>query len=205
MRRCHLSVVVLLLVAYLLVQNAECRNNRTKGHLLVDGIDVEKLSEKEVYGLLNAEDEKFMGQLDVWIGKQTLKERHRIRRFGALSRVALTAARALFKSLGKSTPRISTSGGRITKQYFKKGDFNLAKTDFGAFKPTDVKHIMKKDGFEVYTGRILDGRYQLTVRSSSTYGRIMKDGKVVEPGKPTLEIRPNVGERILRKFRYDEY
>lgn len=60
-------------------------------------------------------------------------------------------------------------------------------------------------GFEVYTGRILDGRYQLTVRSSSTYGRIMKDGKVVEPGKPTLEIRPNVGEHILRKFRYDEY
>lgn len=29
----------------------------------MDGIDVEKLSDEEVYQLLNAEDEKFIGQL----------------------------------------------------------------------------------------------------------------------------------------------
>lgn len=80
---------------------------------------------------------------DVWIGKQTLKERHRIKR--ASARVALNAARALFKTFGRRTPRISTSGARITKQYFKKGDFNLAKQDFESFQPTDVKHVSKKD------------------------------------------------------------
>lgn len=36
---------------------------RTEGHFLVDGIDVEKLSDDEVRDLLGAEDVKFTGQL----------------------------------------------------------------------------------------------------------------------------------------------
>lgn len=36
---------------------------RTQEHVLVDGIDVEKLSDAEVYDLLNAEDVKFTGEL----------------------------------------------------------------------------------------------------------------------------------------------
>lgn len=36
---------------------------RTEGHFLVDGIDVEKLSDDEVRDLLDAEDVKFTGQL----------------------------------------------------------------------------------------------------------------------------------------------
>lgn len=36
---------------------------RTQEHVIVDGIDVEKLSDAEVYDLLNAEDVKFTGEL----------------------------------------------------------------------------------------------------------------------------------------------
>lgn len=36
---------------------------RTQEHPFVDGIDVDKLSEGELYGFLDAEDEKFIGQL----------------------------------------------------------------------------------------------------------------------------------------------
>lgn len=83
--------------------------------------------------------------LDVWIGKQTLKERHRIKRFAALAKVVLKAARALFKSFRPIAPRITKSGGKITKQYFRKGDFTSAKRDFETFMPSNVKHVIKKD------------------------------------------------------------
>lgn len=80
--------------------------------------------------------------LDKWIGKQTLKERHRIKRVdpvlaAAGARVAWTAGRALFRSLA-SAPRITTSSGKLTKQYFKRGGFESAKRDFHRFKPTKV-------------------------------------------------------------------
>lgn len=41
--------------------------------------------------------------LDIWIGKQTLKDRHRVKRVAPIvARVAWAAGRALFRSLAKS-------------------------------------------------------------------------------------------------------
>lgn len=54
------------------------------------------------------------------------------------ARVAWTAGRALFRSLAKSAPRITTSSGKLTKQYIKRGGFESAKRDFHRFKPTKV-------------------------------------------------------------------
>lgn len=42
----------------------------------MDGIDVEKLSDGEVYDLLNAEDEKFIGQLGSSTNKQKISIRN---------------------------------------------------------------------------------------------------------------------------------
>uniref|UniRef100_K1QNE2 Uncharacterized protein n=1 Tax=Magallana gigas TaxID=29159 RepID=K1QNE2_MAGGI len=139
MKKGRISAAVLLLVAYLLVQYAECKNNGTEGHFLVDGIDVEKLSDDEVRDLLDAEDVKFTGQLDIWIGKQSLKERHRIKRVAPIvARVAWMAGRALYRSLSHKVPHITRSGGRMTKQYFKNGGYWSARRDFNRFKPTGV-------------------------------------------------------------------
>lgn len=204
MRR-GLPVSVILLVVYVLVQNAECENNRTLEHVLVDGIDVEKLSDAEVYDLLNAEDVKFTGELDIWIGKQTLKDRHRVKRVAPIvARVAWAAGRALFRSLAKSTPRITRSGGKLTKQFFKKGGFETAKRDFHRFKPANVKQFTGKNGQQGYTGKILDGKYQLTARKTSTHGKVTNNGNVVQNGRPTLEIRSNTGGKVVRKVRYDQ-
>lgn len=80
--------------------------------------------------------------LDIWIGKQTLKDRHRVKRVAPIvARVAWAAGRALFRSLAKSTPRITRSGGKLTKQFFKKGGFETAKRDFHRFKPANVKQF----------------------------------------------------------------
>lgn len=78
------------------------------GHLFVEGIDVDKLTDGELYGLLDAEDEKFIGQLDIWIGKQVLKERKRIKRVppvvvAVATRIAWVAGRKIMKSLIKNT------------------------------------------------------------------------------------------------------
>lgn len=84
--------------------------------------------------------------LDIWIGKQTLKDRHRVKRVAPIiARVAWAAGRALFRSLAKSTPRITRSGGKLTKQFFKKGGFETAKRDFHRFKPANVKQFTGKN------------------------------------------------------------
>eukprot|EP00105_Crassostrea_gigas_P020423 XP_011439202.2 PREDICTED: uncharacterized protein LOC105336541 [Crassostrea gigas] len=192
MKKGRISAAVLLLVAYLLVQYAECKNNGTEGHFLVDGIDVEKLSDDEVRDLLDAEDVKFTGQLDIWIGKQSLKERHRIKRVAPIvARVAWMAGRALYRSLSHKVPHITRSGGRMTKQYFKNGGYWSARRDFNRFKPTGVTQFRGRTGQKGYTGKILDGKYQLTVRKKSSFGR------------PTLEIRSNTGGKVVRKVRYE--
>lgn len=132
-----------------MVQNAECKNNRTQGHLFVEGIDVDKLTDGELYGLLDAEDEKFIGQLDIWIGKQVLKERKRIKRVppvvvAVATRIAWVAGRKIMKSLIKNTiPLIKKNSGKITKIYFKRGGYRSAKKDFKRFKPTNVGKIEK--------------------------------------------------------------
>lgn len=72
--------------------------------------------------------------LDKWIGKQTLKERHRIKRVdpvlaAAGARVAWTAGRALFRSLA-SAPRITTSSGKLTKTVLQKRGIRVSEKRF---------------------------------------------------------------------------
>lgn len=188
MIRSLLSITALLLFACLFLQNANCKKNGIHRQLMIDGIDAEKLNAEDIFGLLTAEDEKFIGQLDIWTGKQILKKRHRIKRY---ARFLWIAARQLFKSL-KTARRFSKNGGKITKQYFKKGGFKEAYEDFKSFKPTNIKEFRGKNGQHGYTGKILDGKYQITVRKNSS------------SGEPTLEFRSNTGGNIIRKVRYQE-
>lgn len=75
-----------------------------------------------------------------------MKDRHRVKRVAPIvARVAWAAGRALFRSLAKSTPRITRSGGKLTKQFFKKGGFETAKRDFHRFKPANVKQFTGKN------------------------------------------------------------
>lgn len=191
MIRSLLSITALLLFACLFLQNADCKKNGIHKQLMIDGIDAEKLNAEDIFGLLTAEDEKFIGQLDIWTGKQILKKRHRIKRS---ARVLWIAARELFKSL-KTARRFSKNGGDITKQYYKKGGFKEAYEDFKSFEPTNIKEFWGKNGQHGYTGKILDGKYHITVREKST------------SGEPTLEFRPKRRKNItsiIRKVRYQE-
>lgn len=75
-----------------------------------------------------------------------MKDRHRVKRVAPIvARVAWAAGRALFRSLAKSTPRITRSSGKLTKQFFKKGGFETAKRDFHRFKPANVKQFTGKN------------------------------------------------------------
>lgn len=87
--------------------------------------------------------------LDIWIGKQVLKERKRIKRIppvvvAVATRVAWVAGRKIMKSLIKNTiPLIKKNSGKITKIYFKRGGYRSAKKDFKRLKPTNVGKIKK--------------------------------------------------------------
>lgn len=60
------------------------------------------------------------------------------------TRVAWVAGRRIMKSLIKNTiPLIKKSSGKITKIYFKRGGYKLARSDFKKFRPTGVKKIKK--------------------------------------------------------------
>lgn len=82
---------------------------------------------------------------DIWIGKQILKERHRIRRIiPYIARAVWVVGNKLMKSFIKNTlPRVSKGKTTITKQYFKHGGYGSAKRDFLRFKPTNVKQFIK--------------------------------------------------------------
>lgn len=82
---------------------------------------------------------------DIWIGKQILKERHRIRRIApGVVKAVMVAGKQLMKSLIKNTaPRITKNGAKLTKQYFKKGGYRSAKKDFLRFKPSHVQSLGK--------------------------------------------------------------
>lgn len=82
--------------------------------------------------------------LDIWTGKQILKERHRVKRVAPIvPAVAWTAGRILMRSLIKTAPHITRSSGKITRQYFKNGGFGTALRDFNRFKPTHVKEFVR--------------------------------------------------------------
>lgn len=78
--------------------------------------------------------------LDIWIGKQVLKERKRIKRVppvvvAVATRIAWVAGRKIMKSLIKNTiPLIKKNSGKITKIYFKRGGYRSAKKDFKRLK-----------------------------------------------------------------------
>ncbi|XP_056017288.1 uncharacterized protein LOC125671377 [Ostrea edulis] len=167
MKRDLLSTLATVLTVLTLIQATECKST-SKQHeilvdlnrdgegkekpLLVDGVDVNKVSDEDLIGLLDADDEKFTGELDIWIGKQTLREKQRKKRIIPLivavagRRLAWGAARYLLKSLIKHTlPVIKKSGGKITKIYFKRGGYRSAKKDFKRFKPTNIKPITGKN------------------------------------------------------------
>lgn len=65
-----------------------------------------------------------------------------------------------------------------------------------------VNHLNLKDK-KGYTGKILDGNFQITVRDTSSYFRKMENGKIIRNGRPTLEIRSKSGGNIVRKFRHE--
>ncbi|XP_078320922.1 uncharacterized protein LOC144621478 [Crassostrea virginica] len=188
-----LACAISILTIYTIVGNGECKLDRAlsneTGHLFIDGIDVSHLSEKELNGLLEAEDEKFMDSLSIWIGKQTLREKQRLKRAPrGPAGLAWSAARSLFKSLFSTKPKITKSGNRITKHFSKPGDYETAVKDFELFKPADIR-IIDKNGQEGFYGDLLDGKYTLTVRKTSSNGQ------------PTLQLIPRNGI-VFRKLRY---
>lgn len=65
-----------------------------------------------------------------------------------------------------------------------------------------VNHLNLK-GKKGYTGKILDGNFQITVRDTSSYFRKMENGKIIRNGRPTLEFRSKSGGNIVRKFRHE--
>lgn len=56
------SPLVIILCYYMILTIRRSESAKPK-HLVVDGIDVNRLSTQELYGLLDAEDEKFTGNL----------------------------------------------------------------------------------------------------------------------------------------------
>ncbi|XP_078321482.1 uncharacterized protein LOC144621689 [Crassostrea virginica] len=102
--------------------------------------------------------------------------------------LAWSAARSLFKSLFSTKPKITQSGNRITKHFSKPGDYVTAVKDFELFKPADIQ-IINKNGQEGFYGDILDEKYTLTVRKTSSNGQ------------PTLQLTPKKGD-VCRKLRY---
>ncbi|XP_062584449.1 uncharacterized protein LOC134246153 [Saccostrea cucullata] len=204
--------VFVCLTALFLINNAHCNQKRIRREnqtqLLVDGVDINNISDEDLNGLFNAEDEKLTGELDIWIGKQTLREKQRLRRIPPVivavgTRVVWTAGRHIMKTLIRNTLPKTSKDLRL-RQYFKRGGYKSAQGDFWRFKPMNIKRFTGKDGQEGITGKILDGKYTLTVRRTSSYSRIKNGGKVFRQGRPTLELRSNTGGKLVRKVRYED-
>lgn len=70
---------------------------------------------------------------------------------------------------------------RITKQYFRRGDFQVALQDFRNLNPDHARQVTGVG----FTGTI-QNMYRLTVKQNSSFG------------KPTFEIRP-MNRRVRRK------
>lgn len=70
---------------------------------------------------------------------------------------------------------------RITKQYFKRGDFQIALADFRSLNP---EHARQVPGVG-FTGT-MNNMYRLTVKQNSSFG------------KPTFEIRP-MNKKVRKK------
>lgn len=50
---------------------------------------------------------------------------------------------------------------------------------------------------------MLGGKYQITVRKTSSHFRKKIKGETIRPGRPTLEIRSKTGGKVIRKLRYE--
>jgi len=70
---------------------------------------------------------------------------------------------------------------RITKQYFRRGNFQVALADFRNLQPENARQVPGLG----YTGTI-NNMYRLTVKQTSSFG------------KPTFEIRP-MNKRVRKK------
>ncbi|XP_041373492.1 uncharacterized protein LOC121386606 [Gigantopelta aegis] len=129
-----------------------------------------------------------MGEIDLWSGKRSLAPNsQRPKRFWSIvARGAWTAGRALFRS--STLTKISRGAkNRLTKQYFRRGNFRTALRDYKRMNIQGSRRFTERNGVRGYTGRM--GNHKVTVRNSSTNG------------KPTLDIRSKNGKTV-RKFRY---
>lgn len=70
---------------------------------------------------------------------------------------------------------------RITKQYFRRGDFQVALGDFRSLRPEHARQVLGVG----FTGTVRN-MYRLTVKENSSFG------------KPTLEVRP-MNKRVRKK------
>ncbi|XP_041375766.1 uncharacterized protein LOC121388481 [Gigantopelta aegis] len=159
---------------------------------LYDGIDLSTLTNQELEQLANAEDEIFVGELDVWGLKRSLvhKSQRRKRWIGLAFRAALTVGRTIMR--GAARRGVTRSGSRLTRHYQKPGSYRSALRDFSRMKTQGTKPITGNNGLRGYTGRM--GNHRVTVRNRSSNG------------SPTLEIRsPKAGGgTTVRKFRYNK-
>ncbi|XP_060066521.1 uncharacterized protein LOC132546823 [Ylistrum balloti] len=162
--------------------------------LVIEGVDVSTLSEDDLESFLSALDEKFLGELDIEVGKRILENATsggRAKRWIPLAaRGAFALGRGLFRAVSRA--KISRSAGRITRQYDRRGNFKKAVSDFHRLKPTDVKRFKGKDGLVGLQGRL--GKQTVKVRSNSSGNR------------PTLEVyrTDKAARKIIRKVRYDK-
>ncbi|XP_071097019.1 uncharacterized protein [Haliotis cracherodii] len=156
------------------------------GKKIIDGIDVTKLNSKSLNAFMDAEDEKFVGELDLQVASRYLSSKKTERkRWFALVRYAPTAfkvARKIYKNFRRVPVKTTRSGKWVTRQYTNpSGSYRQAQKDFFRLKPSDVKTI--KGG---YKGKL--GKHDINVRRQS---------------RPTIEIQTKKGNMNLkRKFRY---
>ncbi|XP_033755102.1 uncharacterized protein LOC117338047 [Pecten maximus] len=162
--------------------------------LIIENVDVNKLSEENLEDFLMALDEKFIGELDIEVGKHTLESvpsgRRTKRWIPLVARGAFAVGRGIFRALSRA--KVSKSAGKITRQYNRRGDFKKAVSDFHRLKPTNVKRFNGRDGLTGLEGRV--GKHTVKVRSSSS-------GK-----RPTIESyrTDKAARKIIRKVRYDK-
>ncbi|KAK6174463.1 hypothetical protein SNE40_017734 [Patella caerulea] len=165
-----------------------------------DGIDLDLLTEDELEALMEAEDKKFAGELDVYIGANELNEKYankkgaRPKRWVPLAiaggRIAFAAGRAFLSRYARNG--ITRSGARITKHYSRPGNYFTGLREFKKLNPTGVKRIGGSK-FNGWTGTT--GNYRVTVRSGSK-------GTSGANGSPTLSVSSKGGD-LVRKFRFD--
>ncbi|KAK6174462.1 hypothetical protein SNE40_017733 [Patella caerulea] len=166
-----------------------------------DGIDLDLLTQDELEALMEAEDEKFTGELDIYLGANAINKRSRDdskvarpKRWVPLAiaggRIAFAAGRAFLSRYARNG--ITRSGARITKHYSRPGNYFTGLREFKKLNPTGVKRIGGSK-FNGWTGT--SGNYRVTVRSGSK-------GTTGANGSPTLSISSKGGD-LVRKFRFD--